>query len=145
MLQQMYPQTLHPYSYELNKDMQISAAHYVPNEEAGKCRRIHGHTYFINVTVAGDELDQSGFLINFAHIKELVHDRFDHTILNENEVFDDHDPNKFPTTEVVARTIYEIIQQHLDTLGHKPKCVGVFVRETPTSYVMYRPKQVKNG
>jgi 6-pyruvoyltetrahydropterin/6-carboxytetrahydropterin synthase len=145
MLQQMYPQTLHPYSYELNKDMQISAAHYVPNDEAGKCRRLHGHTYFINVTVAGDELDNSGFLINFAYIKQLVHDRFDHTILNENEVFDDSDPNKFPTTEVVARTIYEIIQKHLDTLSHKPKCIGVFVRETPTSYVMYRPKQVEKG
>ncbi|MCA1029462.1 6-carboxytetrahydropterin synthase QueD [Bacillus timonensis] len=141
MIQQMYPQVFHPYTYELNKDMQFAAAHYVPHEDAGKCRKIHGHTYFVNVTVAGDELDESGFLVNFSYLKELVHGKFDHSLLNDHDdTFHNERSNDFATTEVVARKIYELIQTHLDELPHKPKCLQIFLRETPTSYVVYRPK-----
>jgi 6-pyruvoyltetrahydropterin/6-carboxytetrahydropterin synthase len=145
MLQQMYPQVFHDYSYELNKDMQFAAAHFVPHEEAGRCRNVHGHTYFVNITVAGDELDESGFLVNFQLLKKIVSGQFDHTLLNDHTgVFNDDNPNDFPTTEVMARKIYEMIQAHLDTLPNKPECLQVFVRETPTSYVVYRPKKVKH-
>src|SRR6478752_1756638 len=130
MLQQMYPQVFHDYEYELNKDMQFAAAHFVPHTEAGKCRQVHGHTYFVNLTVAGDTLDEAGFLVNFA-------------LLNDHSIFNEENPNDFPTTEVVARKIYELVQEYLDTLPNKPSCVQVFVRETPTSYVVYRPKKVK--
>ncbi|AST91451.1 MULTISPECIES: 6-carboxytetrahydropterin synthase QueD [Sutcliffiella] len=142
MLQQIYPQVPHSYQYELNKDMQIAAAHYIPTVSAGKCRQVHGHTYFINVTVAGNELDDSGFLVNFQILKKLLHDKYDHTVLNDHkEVFSDEDSNHFPTTEVVARKMWETIEQHLQTLPNSPTCLQIFVRETPTSYCIYRPKR----
>ncbi|UVI31004.1 6-carboxytetrahydropterin synthase QueD [Paenibacillus spongiae] len=140
MIQQIYPTVAHNYRYELNKDMQFAAAHYVPTERAGKCSRVHGHTYFANITIVGDELDDSGFLVNFAEIKELIHKRFDHSLLNDHDdLFSDEDAERFPTTEVVARTMSEIIQSYLDQAANKPICVQVFLRETPTSYVVYRP------
>jgi len=140
MMQQIYPTVPHAFRYELNKDFHFAAAHYVPSDDAGKCRRTHGHTYYANVTIAGNELDASGFLINFATIKQLIEGRFDHTLLNDDTaVFDDADPNRFPTTEVVARTIAELVQAHLDGTANKPVCLQVFLRETPTSYVVYRP------
>jgi len=143
MLQQLYPQVQHPFAYELNKDFQFAAAHYVPSSKAGKCQRVHGHTYFANVTVAGNDLDDTGFLVNFATIKQLIHDRFDHTLLNEhNDTFNDEQPDFFPTTEVVARTIYEIIANYLATTDNKPMCLQVFLRETPTSYCLYRPVEL---
>lgn len=142
MLQQIYPTISHNFEYELNKDMQFAAAHYVPSEEAGKCRRMHGHTYYANVTIAGDTLNASGFLVNFSDIKRLIHDRFDHTLLNEDtDNFDDENPYLFPTTEVVARTIGRIAQDYLDQTENRPVCLQVFLRETPTSYVVYRPKR----
>lgn len=141
MLHQIYPSVTHSYQYELNKDMQLAAAHYVPHEAAGKCMQVHGHTYFINVTIAGDDLDETGFLVNFQILKKLVHGKFDHTLMNEHkDVFSETDANHFPTTEVVARKIYEIIEGYLVTTANKPTCLQVFVRETPTSYVVYRPK-----
>lgn len=144
MMQQIYPQVQHEYCYELNKDMQIAAAHYVPTDAAGKCKQLHGHTYFVNVTVAGDELDDTGFLVNFQVLKKLLHDKFDHTVLNDHkDVFSDQDPNFFPTTEVVARIMWETIEKHLETLPSKPTCLQVYVRETPTSYCIYRPKKGK--
>ncbi|MEF2247812.1 6-pyruvoyl trahydropterin synthase family protein [Paenibacillus sp. IITD108] len=142
MLQQIYPAAVHPYEYELNKDLQFAAAHYVPSEAAGKCRYVHGHTYYANITIAGDTLDESGFLVNFALIKQLIHGRFDHTLLNDDtKLFSNSNPAQFPTTEVVARIIYELVQEHLNERPNKPQCVQVFLRETPTSYCIYRPKR----
>lgn len=141
MIQQLYPFVPHPYCYELNKDLQFAAAHYIPSDKAGQCRQLHGHTYFANITVAGDQLDDLGFLVNFAVIKQIVHDRFDHTLLNSDDCFSDEPLGPFPSTEVLARTIAELVQAHLDTLPHQPQCVQVYLRETPTSYVVYRPKR----
>jgi 6-pyruvoyltetrahydropterin/6-carboxytetrahydropterin synthase len=143
MIQQIYPTPVHRYQFELNKDFHFAAAHYIPHPEAGSCQLTHGHTYFANITIAGDSLDDSGFLINFKTIKDLIHKRFDHTLLNDDNYFSNEVAEKFPTTEVMAKTICEIIQEHLDTLLHKPKCLQVFLRETPTSYVIYRPKEAK--
>lgn len=143
MIQQMYPQVEHPFEYELNKDFQFAAAHYVPSPKAGKCQQMHGHTYFVNVTVAGNQLDDTGFLVNFSFIKELIHDRFDHTLLNDHHKdFNNNESEYFPTTEVVARTIYELVSDFLAKTDNKATCVQVFLRETPTSYCIYRPRKL---
>ncbi|MDK8169994.1 6-carboxytetrahydropterin synthase QueD [Staphylococcus warneri] len=136
MIQQIYPTVNHPYQFELNKDFNFSAAHYIPSEDAGKCMRTHGHTYFVNITIAGDELDQNGFLVNFSDLKKLIHEQFDHYLLNDLVQF----KGKSPSTEIVAQTIYQMVQSYLKDQKNQPKCVQVYLRETPTSYVVYRPK-----
>lgn len=143
MLQQFYPQPpAHPYVYELNKDMQFAAAHCVPHPSAGVCQNVHGHTYFVNVTIAGDRLDEAGFLINFKDIKKAVHGRFDHKILNADDAFNyEHGDGDIPSTEAVAQEIWYTIQGLLDKEGRNLKCLQVVVRETPTSYVIYRPNR----
>lgn len=134
MMQQIYPQVNHNYAFELNKDMNFSAAHYIPDERAGVCSRTHGHTYFVNVTIAGNNLDEMGFLVNFRDIKSIINDTFDHTLINDLPELKD----KTPSTELVAKTIFDMINNHLNTLPHAPKVLQVFLRETPTSYVIYR-------
>ncbi len=61
MLQQIYPSTTHPYQFELNKDFNFSAAHHIQCEKAGICQNVHGHTYFVNLTIVGDKLDDTHF------------------------------------------------------------------------------------
>ena len=136
-MQQIYPSVTHPYQFELNKDFNFSAAHYIPFEEAGKCIRTHGHTYYVNLTIAGNTLDKCGFLVNFRDLKKLVHEQFDHYLLNDLPAFKD----KSPSTEIVSQTIYHIIQKELNQRENQPKCVQVYLRETPSSYVVYRPKE----
>lgn len=136
MLQQIYPIVSHPYQFELNKDFNFSAAHYIPSEDAGKCMRTHGHTYFVNITIVGDELDHNGFLVNFSDLKQLIHGQFDHYLLNDLVEF----KGKSPSTEIVAQTIYQMVQSYLNEQDNNPKCVQVYLRETPTSYVVFRPK-----
>ena len=139
MFQQNYPSVNHNYQFELNKDFNFSAAHYIPSEDAGKCMRTHGHTYFVNITIAGDELDHNGFLVNFSDLKKLIHDQFDHYLLNDLVQF----KGKSPSTEIVAQTIYQMVQSYLKDQKNQPKCVQVYLRETPSSYVVYRPKEIK--
>ncbi|GGJ73713.1 6-carboxytetrahydropterin synthase QueD [Virgibacillus salexigens] len=141
MIQQIYPFINHNYTYEINKDFHFAAAHYIPHQDAGKCQSMHGHTYFTNITIVGEELNHTGFLVDFKQIKNLIHKRFDHVVMNQDVAFSDHNPNAFPTTEIVARTIYELVQEYLDTLSHSPRCIQVYLRETPSSYCVYRPKK----
>ena len=135
MLQQFYPTPAHDYRYELNKDMHFAAAHFLPNENAGICQRLHGHTYFANITIVGEELDECGFLVNFQTLKKLVHGVYDHSLLNDHADFKDLPPS----TEIVAEAIWRRIQTYLDQTPNKPRCIQVLVRETPTSYVRYIP------
>ncbi|QQB05332.1 6-carboxytetrahydropterin synthase QueD [Macrococcoides caseolyticum] len=137
MMQQLYPQVNHNYAFELNKDINFSAAHFIPNEKAGVCSRVHGHTYFANVTIGGNELDEMGFLVNFRDIKSIINDTFDHRLMNDLEAFQ----GTPPSTESIAKLIFEKIEAHLDTLSHGPKVLQVYLRETPTSYVLYRGKR----
>ncbi|WP_108306587.1 6-carboxytetrahydropterin synthase QueD [Metalysinibacillus jejuensis] len=137
MIQQIYPTVAHHFRYELNKDMNFSAAHFIPDQAAGVCARMHGHTYFVNVTIAGDQLDKLGFLIDFKALKDTVHGTFDHSVMNEHPDF----LTAYPTTEIVASVIWRKVQALLDTKNNKARCLQVFVRETPTSYVYYRPKE----
>lgn len=142
MLQQFYPQVKHNYLYELNKDMNFAAAHFVPSSAAGKCADVHGHTYFVNITVAGNDLDESGFLVNFQDLKKLTHGRYDHTLMNNHLEFSaefDGENYLMPTTEVVARQIWENVETYLQKQPNRPTCLQVIVRETPTSYVIFRP------
>src|SRR5699024_709484 len=108
MMHQLYPVATHNFSYELHMDFHFAAAHYFPSPDAGICQHTHGHTYFANITIVGDTLDDSGFLVNFKTIKDLVHRRFDHSVLNEDSSFSVEDGTYFPTTDVVGLFSYQI-------------------------------------
>lgn len=134
----IYPQVSHRYSFELNKDMNFSSAHYIDHEDAGKCRRIHGHTYFCNLTIAGNQLNDLGFLVNFSDLKELIHNQFDHYLLNDLPELE----GLLPSTEVMAKVIFDKTADYLAKLDNQPVILQVFLRETPTSYVLYRGAQL---
>lgn len=142
MLQQFYPAPpAHSFRFELNKDMNFAAAHFVPHHTAGKCQEVHGHTYFVNITVAGNTLDHAGFLVNFQKLKEVVHKRYDHSVMNDHTEFIGGNPGSIPSTENVAKHIWYNVQDMLELEGYGAQCLQVIVRETPTSYVIFRPDQ----
>lgn len=147
MANQFYPQVGHPFHFELNKDMEIAAAHFIPHPDAGKCSNVHGHGYVVNITVAGNKLDKLGFLTNFQKLKKAVHGRYDHSLMNDHPEFaktqeELEEGLPAPSTEAVAKRISDIVQEVLDEEGNEVYCVQVIVRETPTSYVVYRAPMV---
>lgn len=94
------------------------------------CKQPHGHTRRVEVVVSANQLDSNEMVIDFKALKLAVEDfidQFDHTMaVNSNDplreamekvypgslvVFEDQDP----TTEVLAKFIYDHIAQVLQT------------------------------
>lgn len=77
----------------------FEAAHFLPKVPEGhKCRRLHGHNYRVDVSVAGG-LDARGFVLDYAELDAIVQpiiDELDHRCLNDIPELDN------PTSEILA-------------------------------------------
>lgn len=63
----------------ISKDIKFDCAHMLSNYE-GKCSNLHGHTYHGTVTLEGDVDPETGMLLDYNTIKQVV-DKFDHAIV----------------------------------------------------------------
>ncbi len=115
---------------ELSKSFTFEAAHSLPTfPEGHKCRRLHGHSFRIEVRVAGDVDERQGWLVDYGDIKEIcepIRKRLDHYHLNEIDGLEN------PTAENLARWIWQRLRPHLPLLS------AVIVHETCTSACAYR-------
>ncbi|HEY1354541.1 MAG TPA: 6-carboxytetrahydropterin synthase QueD [Ktedonobacteraceae bacterium] len=75
----------------LSKQFRFEAAHSLPGHR-GKCARVHGHSYQLEVTLRGPikrlaGASDDGMVMDFADLSQLVQqavlDRLDHQDLNE--------------------------------------------------------------
>jgi 6-pyruvoyltetrahydropterin/6-carboxytetrahydropterin synthase len=97
--------------YELFITADFSAAHNL-REYKGKCERLHGHNWRIDLRLAGDRLNAEGLLLDFTEAKRIlceVLERFDHRYLNEVEPFD----RLQPSSETIARVVAEAVAERL--------------------------------
>jgi 6-pyruvoyltetrahydropterin/6-carboxytetrahydropterin synthase len=114
--------------YELKITSQFAAAHQL-REIRGGCENLHGHNWKIEVSVIGSELGKDGLLIDFRLIKgetKKVIDDLDHKFLNELASFD----NVEPSSENIARHIFESISRKLNTQGVKINRVTAWESES---------------
>jgi len=115
---------------ELVCDYKFEAAHQLPKVPPGhKCARMHGHSYQVQVTVAGQADPEMGWLIDFAEVAAVVDPivgELDHRVLNEINGLEN------PTCEHVARWIWERVKPRLAILE------AVTVAETRSSRCVYR-------
>lgn len=112
------------------RELTFEAAHRLPNvPPTHKCARLHGHSFRLEVHVAGPVGEQSGWVMDFADISKAcqpVIDRLDHYYLNEVEGLDN------PTSENLARWIWRRLRPAL------PNLTQITVRETCMSGCIYR-------
>lgn len=111
----------------------FEACHNLPHY-VGACNNLHGHSYKLEVTVAGEiESDRDcshyGMIIDFKDLKEIINKvagKYDHSNLN------DFFPN--PTAEIMVGKIAKDIQLNLPR-----NCCLVSCKlwETATSYAEY--------
>ncbi len=69
----------------VTKEFTFDSAHFLPNYY-GKCERMHGHTYKLQVTVDG-AVGENGLVIDFVILKRIVKkkvlDKLDHQLIND--------------------------------------------------------------
>jgi 6-pyruvoyltetrahydropterin/6-carboxytetrahydropterin synthase len=115
---------------EIFKEFSIEAAHWLPHVPEGhKCRRLHGHSFQIQVHVAGPVDQHLGWVMDFAEIKaafQSIEDQLDHRCLNDVNGLEN------PTSENLARWIWSHLRDDLPALNK------IVVRETCTSGCVYQ-------
>jgi 6-pyruvoyltetrahydropterin/6-carboxytetrahydropterin synthase len=66
----------------------FECCHSLEENYFGKCSNLHGHSYKMTVAVKGDIDNLTGFVIDFAKLKDIVNEiiisKVDHTNLNES-------------------------------------------------------------
>ncbi|HEV7920851.1 MAG TPA: 6-carboxytetrahydropterin synthase QueD [Thermoanaerobaculia bacterium] len=114
---------------ELVKDFDFEAAHLLPNVPAGhKCRRLHGHSFRGEVAVRGEVDPRTGWLIDFAELKQVVDPivrELDHYYLNDIPGLEN------PTSEMLAAWIFRRLS------GTVPGLYRVTIEETCSSRCHY--------
>ena len=58
-------------SWTLKVRDKFSAAHYI-KEYKGKCEKVHGHTFQVEVEIAVRELDRTGIGFDFTEVKRVL-------------------------------------------------------------------------
>jgi 6-pyruvoyltetrahydropterin/6-carboxytetrahydropterin synthase len=117
------------YLMDLCSKFRLEAAHHLPNMPDGhKCRRLHGHSFEVEVHVTGEVDDHTGVVMDFEEIRvafEPVFEALDHRCLNDIEGLEN------PTSENLARWIWRRLEPGLANLSL------VVVNETCTSGCIY--------
>ena len=115
---------------ELRKSFQFEAAHLLPLLPADhKCRRLHGHSFKVEIAVAGDCDEKLGWLMDYADLSAAfkpLWKQLDHYYLNEIPGLEN------PTSEILAVWIWERLKPKLPLLSE------VVVAETCQSCCVYR-------
>jgi 6-pyruvoyltetrahydropterin/6-carboxytetrahydropterin synthase len=115
---------------ELRKTFQFEAAHRLPMlPETHKCFRLHGHSFQVEIVVAGECDQRMGWLVDYADISAVfkpIWEQLDHNYLNELPGLQN------PTSENVAVWIWDQLKPKLPLLSE------IVVAETCTARCVYR-------
>lgn len=119
--------------WTIYKEFRFEAAHRLPHH-AGKCQRLHGHSWIGRVYVSSNTLlpagPQQNMVMDFgelkAYIDPLVEDFLDHYYLNESLQLES------PTSEAVAHWIFQKLAE-----AGLPGLLAVEIQETCTSGCRY--------
>jgi len=109
----------------ISKTFDFDAAHFLPHVADGhKCKRMHGHTYRVEVLAEG-EPDERGMVVDYAELAAAwapIHDIIDHRTLNEVPGLEN------PTTEILAPWMLERFWRSV------PQVVAVRVYESSSTW-----------
>lgn len=97
--------------YELTIKADFGAAHHL-RQYKGKCERLHGHNWKLDICLTAERLSDEGMLVDFVDAKAAIREvlgKYDHYNLNEVPPFD----RLNPTSENIARVIAEGVQSIL--------------------------------
>ena len=115
---------------EIYKEFSFEAAHKLPHVPEGhKCARLHGHTFYVRIVVAGPVGETSGWVMDFGDIKSAfqpLYDQLDHYYLNDIEGLEN------PTSENLAKWIWDKLKPNL------PELNWIEIKETCTSGCIYK-------
>lgn len=102
-------------SYRLAVCKEFSAAHALRHYQ-GKCEKMHGHNFTVEIKIKGSELDPlTGMLVDFSVLKnglQSVLSGLDHTILNSTPPFDVINPSSERLAQYIGQKMREFMKNN---------------------------------
>ncbi len=127
--------------YEVMVEGSFSAAHNLRGYKR-KCEKLHGHNWKVKVGIRGRKLDKYGMLIDFRDVKDYLEKsikKLDHKYLNEIS----HFKVTNPTSENIARYIYNDLKFHLQGSQYRVSKVSVWESDTSSATYLQDKKDVE--
>jgi len=113
--------------FTIRKIFEFSAAHQLHGLPPGhQCGRLHGHNYCVEVVLKAENLDVTGFVVDYGELKPLrdhLDDRYEHK--NLNDIYEQ------PSAEQIAKELYRWCKKTW------PQTSMVRVSETPKTWAEY--------
>jgi len=115
---------------EIFKIFSLESAHRLPHVPPGhKCARVHGHSFRVEIHVAGPVAAKQGWVMDFADLAKAfqpLFEQLDHRYLNDVAGLEN------PTSENLAQWIWARLKPDLPALSR------IVVHETCTAGCQYR-------
>ncbi|MFH1046293.1 MAG: 6-carboxytetrahydropterin synthase QueD [Candidatus Omnitrophota bacterium] len=123
--------------YVIKVQSSFNAAHNLRGYR-GKCEKLHGHNWKVEVEISSAALDKNGMVLDFHVVKKQINRvlvKLDHSYLNSLAYFKKNNP----TSEKIA----EFIFFELKKLLKKKPCLlqAVWVWETETAAAIFSEKE----
>jgi 6-pyruvoyltetrahydropterin/6-carboxytetrahydropterin synthase len=145
---------------EITKEITFEAAHYLHNPKWNRTKNLevfrkcagyrkddpdaihypHGHSYRLKVTVQGPVAPDTGFVMDFRILKEIlkreIYGRFDHRFINKEVEPFKSNPGFQPTAENIALAIWKLVEPFLKK--EKVRLSEIILWETPDNSAVLR-------
>jgi 6-pyruvoyltetrahydropterin/6-carboxytetrahydropterin synthase len=114
----------------LTKEFTFEAAHSLPAAPEGhKCRKLHGHSFKVEVSIEGEVNAETGWVYDYAVIGDAMRpliEQLDHSNLNEIWGLE------IPTSENIAAWLWKRLASRC------PGLCEIVIHETATARCTYR-------
>ena len=117
--------------FELMVETTFSAAHQLKGYK-GKCERLHGHNWKVQVHVIAEKLNEIDIAIDFHEMKSLTNEvvsALDHSVLNEIFPFTE----KNPSSENIAKWVYDSLSKKIQNETIQLSAVTVWESENTSA------------
>lgn len=117
--------------FELMVEATFSSAHQLRGYK-GRCERLHGHNWKVQVYVTAERLNEIDIAIDFHELKKILDETIaplDHSILNEIFPFTE----KNPSSENIAKWIYDSLKKRINDENIHLSAVAVWESENTSA------------
>ncbi len=123
--------------FEVTVEETFAAGHALRGYR-GKCENVHGHNYRVRALLAGESLNSTGLLFDFAELRYRLREivaALDHRFLNDLPPFTEVNPS----AENIAKYFYDELARRLVASPNGAVVRAVTVYESDTTTATYRP------